>query len=100
MYSSPFHSNSIPFPYLTLLCSGGHCLLALVHSAKEFSVLGKNLDKSPGDALDKFSRMMRLDLHPEVGGLSGGAAIEKLAERGSSKGIQLMKNNNIIMGER
>lgn len=33
--------------------SGGHCLLALVHSVDKFYLLGQSRDDAPGEALDK-----------------------------------------------
>ena len=95
-----FHSHSVPFPYLVLLCSGGHCLLAVAHSVTKFGLLGRSLDDSPGEALDKCARMMRLNLHPDLQGLSGGAAIEKLAKHGDRTKVQLMKKNSPIMHSR
>ena len=97
---SLFHSHSVPFPYLVLLCSGGHCLLAVAHSVTKFGLLGRSLDDSPGEALDKCARMMRLNLHPDLQGLSGGAAIEKLAKHGDRTKVQLMKKNSPIMHSR
>ena len=43
----------IEFPYLVMLMSGGHCLLAVVQDVKKFLLLGTCLDTSPGDMLDK-----------------------------------------------
>ena len=47
---------SIPFPYLVLLVSGGHCILAVAHSSNQFSRLGQTRDDSPGEAFDKLAR--------------------------------------------
>lgn len=44
---------SVDFPYLVMLMSGGHCLLAVVEDVTEFKLLGTCLDTSPGDMLDK-----------------------------------------------
>ena len=41
--------DSVPYPYLTLLISGGHCLLALVKGFDDFSRLGETVDISPGN---------------------------------------------------
>ena len=43
----------IDFPFLVLLISGGHCLLAIVQDISDFLLLGSGLDDSPGDAFDK-----------------------------------------------
>ena len=45
--------KSVQFPYLVLLISGGHCLLAIVKSIDEFLLLGKSLDDGPGELFDK-----------------------------------------------
>lgn len=45
--------NRINYPFLTLLCSGGHCLLAFVKSYNDFYLLGETLDDAPGEAFDK-----------------------------------------------
>jgi len=43
----------VEFPFLVLLISGGHCLLAVVRSVDDFLLLGKGVDDAPGDAFDK-----------------------------------------------
>ena len=67
---------------------------------REYHLLGQALDDSPGEALDKCARMMRLDLHPDVQGLSGGAAIERLAARGDWEKTDLKMKNDQIMHSR
>ncbi|XP_059558539.1 tRNA N6-adenosine threonylcarbamoyltransferase, mitochondrial isoform X2 [Myotis daubentonii] len=47
-------TNEVEFPFLVLLISGGHCLLALVRGVADFLLLGKSLDIAPGDMLDKW----------------------------------------------
>ena len=79
----------MPFPYLVLLVSGGHCILALVRGVGSFDRLGETGDDAPGEALDKLAKWMRLDLHPEVGALPGGAAIEQLARQGTASLFKL-----------
>lgn len=43
------------FPYLTLLISGGHCLLAFVEDVSTFRLLGHSIDTAPGEAFDKVT---------------------------------------------
>lgn len=75
---------SIPFPFLVLLISGGHCILGVAEAPGRFSRLGQTRDDSPGEALDKVARWMALHKHSRVPGhLPGGAAIELLARRGN-----------------
>lgn len=72
----------IPFPYLVLLVSGGHCILGVVHQPGEFSRLGNSMDDSPGEAFDKVSRKLQLHCLPETADLPGGAAVEHMAAKG------------------
>jgi len=62
-------------PFLCLIASGGHTLLAGVTSYEGFEVLGQTLDDAAGEALDKGARLLGL-------GYPGGPAIELEARRG------------------
>jgi N6-L-threonylcarbamoyladenine synthase len=62
-------------PFLCLIASGGHTLLAGVTSHEGFGVLGQTLDDAAGEALDKGARLLEL-------GYPGGPAIERLAREG------------------
>jgi N6-L-threonylcarbamoyladenine synthase len=62
-------------PFLCLLASGGHTLLANVTAHDGFEVLGRTLDDAAGEAFDKGARMLGL-------GYPGGAALERLAADG------------------
>jgi N6-L-threonylcarbamoyladenine synthase len=62
-------------PFVCLLASGGHTLLALVSEHQGFAVLGRTLDDAAGEAFDKGARMLGL-------GYPGGAALERLAADG------------------
>ncbi|XP_031637987.1 probable tRNA N6-adenosine threonylcarbamoyltransferase, mitochondrial [Contarinia nasturtii] len=70
------HQKSIQFPYLCLLASGGHCLLALVKNVNDFHLLGEAQDGSPGECFDKIARSIGLLKLPEYESVSGGRAIE------------------------
>ena len=43
------------FPFLVLLISGGHALLALASDIDQYALLGSTVDNSPGEALDKVT---------------------------------------------
>jgi hypothetical protein len=43
----------VDFPFLVLLISGGHCLLAVAQAVDKFMLLGQSLDDAPGEAFDK-----------------------------------------------
>jgi len=62
-------------PFLCLLASGGHTLLAAVREPSSYQVLGQTLDDAAGEALDKAARLLGL-------GFPGGPAIERLARDG------------------
>ncbi|HEY7952682.1 MAG TPA: tRNA (adenosine(37)-N6)-threonylcarbamoyltransferase complex transferase subunit TsaD [Solirubrobacteraceae bacterium] len=62
-------------PFLCLIASGGHTLLAHVREHHGYEVLGRTLDDAAGEAFDKGARMLGL-------GYPGGAALERLAAGG------------------
>jgi N6-L-threonylcarbamoyladenine synthase len=62
-------------PFLCLIASGGHTLLAHVCKHDGYEVLGRTLDDAAGEAFDKGARMLGL-------GYPGGAALERLAAGG------------------
>ncbi|XP_065108182.1 tRNA N6-adenosine threonylcarbamoyltransferase, mitochondrial [Paramisgurnus dabryanus] len=75
--------HPVEFPFLVLLVSGGHSLLALAKGIDEFCLLGQSLDEAAGDTLDKIARRLSLRNHSECSTLSGGQAIELLAKEGN-----------------
>jgi N6-L-threonylcarbamoyladenine synthase len=62
-------------PFLCLIASGGHTLLAGVRKHEGFDVLGQTLDDAAGEAFDKGARLLGL-------GYPGGPAIQAAAEGG------------------
>lgn len=46
--------QKVDFPFLVLLISGGHCLLAVAQAVDKFLLLGQSLDDAPGEAFDKL----------------------------------------------
>ncbi|KAM3862159.1 tRNA N6-adenosine threonylcarbamoyltransferase, mitochondrial [Diretmus argenteus] len=75
----------VAFPFLVLLISGGHSLLAVARGVNDFLLLGQTLDEAPGDTLDKVARRLSLIKHPQCSTLSGGQAIELLAKDGDRR---------------
>jgi N6-L-threonylcarbamoyladenine synthase len=66
-------------PFLSLVASGGHTLLARVTDpGPGFEVIGQTLDDAAGEAFDKGARLLGL-------GYPGGAALERLARGGDSE---------------
>ncbi|VDL21996.1 unnamed protein product [Hymenolepis diminuta] len=78
--------KNLTFPFLVLLVSGGHSLLALAKSVDEFLLLGTSLDMSPGDCLDKIARRLKLSTlnDGEFNQIPGGMAIELMAQTSSN----------------
>lgn len=70
------------FPFLALLVSGGHTLLADVSGLGRYTILGESRDDAAGEAFDKSAKVLGL-------GYPGGPAISAAATRGSSAGISL-----------
>jgi N6-L-threonylcarbamoyladenine synthase len=62
-------------PFLCLIASGGHTLLAGVRENSSFEVLGSTVDDAAGEAFDKGARLLGL-------GYPGGPAIQRAAEDG------------------
>jgi N6-L-threonylcarbamoyladenine synthase len=62
-------------PFLCLIASGGHSLLARVDRHDSYDVLGQTRDDAAGEALDKAARLIGL-------GFPGGAEIDRLARSG------------------
>ncbi|PPQ99715.1 hypothetical protein CVT24_009698 [Panaeolus cyanescens] len=48
------------FPFLTLLISGGHTLLVLATSVRNFKILATSRDESIGRSFDKVSKLLRI----------------------------------------
>jgi N6-L-threonylcarbamoyladenine synthase len=66
-------------PFLSLVASGGHTLLAHVRDrGPHFEVIGQTIDDAAGEAFDKGARMLGL-------GYPGGAALERLAADGDPR---------------
>ena len=69
-------------PFLCLIASGGHTLLAAVREPGSHEILGQTLDDAAGEAFDKVARLLGL-------GYPGGPALERLAEEGDPGAFEL-----------
>ncbi|XP_027533895.1 probable tRNA N6-adenosine threonylcarbamoyltransferase, mitochondrial isoform X2 [Neopelma chrysocephalum] len=78
-------THHLEFPFLVLLVSGGHCILAVAQGVSDFLLLGQSIDIAPGDMLDKVARRLSLRKHPECQSMAGGQAIEHLAQTGNQE---------------
>lgn len=66
----------IAYPYLGLLVSGGHSIIARVNNFDDLDVLGTTIDDSVGEAFDKVAKFYNL-------GYPGGAIIDELSKKGN-----------------
>lgn len=69
---SPRLAEDIPFPYLLLLASGGHCQILIVEDVGRYKLLGATIDDAAGECFDKTAKLLGL-------GYPGGPAVEKMA---------------------
>jgi len=77
-------SDDVPFPYLLLLVSGGHCQFLVVEGVGQYRRLGTTIDDAAGEAFDKTAKLLGL-------GYPGGPAIERLAKAGDATRFALPK---------
>jgi N6-L-threonylcarbamoyladenine synthase len=69
-------------PFLCLLASGGHTLLAGVRDHEGYELLGQTLDDAAGEAFDKSARLLGL-------GFPGGPALQREAEAGDPEAFEM-----------
>lgn len=75
-------TDSVAFPYLLLLVSGGHTQVILVHGLGQYQRLGTTIDDALGEAFDKTAKLLGLP-YP------GGPAVEQAALSGDPKRFPL-----------
>ena len=75
-------ADSVAFPYLLLLVSGGHTQLLAVAGPGQYHRYGTTMDDAAGEAFDKCAKIMGL-------GYPGGPAIEAAAQQGDATAIAL-----------
>jgi N6-L-threonylcarbamoyladenine synthase len=68
-------------PYVCLIVSGGHTMLASMPEEHHYVVLGQTVDDAAGEAFDKVARMIGL-------GFPGGPAVDRLAAEGDPNAIR------------
>ena len=67
--------EEVPFPYLLMLLSGGHCQCVAVLGVGNYRRLGGTLDDAVGEAFDKVAKLLGLPW-------PGGPYLERLAASG------------------
>lgn len=75
-------ANPPPFPFVSLLVSGGHTQLIAARGIGEYEILGESIDDAAGECFDKAAKMLGLP-YP------GGPNIAKLAESGNPQAYDL-----------
>jgi len=66
----------MPFPFLSLLISGGHCQLVGCYGLGDYEIFGESVDDAVGEAFDKTARLLGL-------GYPGGVEIQQKARFGN-----------------
>ena len=74
--------ESLAFPYLLLLVSGGHCQLLGVEGVGRYRRLATTIDDAIGEAFDKTAKILGL-------GFPGGPAVERAAAQGDARRFAL-----------
>ncbi|KAF0120805.1 MAG: O-sialoglycoprotein endopeptidase [bacterium] len=72
--------DNLGFPFISLVVSGGHTSLYLVHGLDDCRLLGQTRDDAAGEAFDKVAKLLNL-------GYPGGIVIDQLAKEGNPGAI-------------
>ena len=72
-------------PFLCLVVSGGHTMIAEVTDYTQMRILGTTLDDAAGECFDKVARVLDMP-YP------GGAALDKVAQAGDDKKYDLPRS--------
>ncbi|MDQ7054571.1 MAG: tRNA (adenosine(37)-N6)-threonylcarbamoyltransferase complex transferase subunit TsaD [candidate division KSB1 bacterium] len=81
LFSAMIEYPDLPMPFLALVVSGGHTILALVQDIGRYHILGETRDDAAGEAFDKVAKILDLP-YP------GGPSIEKLAREGNPEAVK------------
>ena len=80
IFSIFLENDEIDFPFISLVVSGGHTNLYMVHGIDRCNLLGQTRDDAAGEAFDKIAKLLEL-------GYPGGVVIDKLAKKGDPGAI-------------
>jgi len=81
---APHLERDIEYPYLGLLVSGGHTIIARVERYDAIEVLGTTIDDACGEAFDKVAKYYDI-------GFPGGVAIDRLSKTGNPRAFHFPK---------
>ena len=70
--------DSLEFPYLVVLVSGGHSQILIAHGLGEYERIATTVDDAVGEAFDKSAKLMGL-------GYPGGPKIEQMALKATGR---------------
>ena len=76
IYSGCIEDETLEFPFISLVVSGGHTSLFLVRSFNDYETIGMTKDDAAGEAFDKIAKLLGLS-YP------GGPLIDKFAKEGN-----------------
>ncbi|MDO5651465.1 MAG: tRNA (adenosine(37)-N6)-threonylcarbamoyltransferase complex transferase subunit TsaD [Moraxella sp.] len=75
-------SETVSFPFVCLLVSGGHTMLVRADGVGQYTVLGESIDDAAGECFDKAAKMLNLP-YP------GGPNVARLASTGDKHTYEL-----------
>jgi N6-L-threonylcarbamoyladenine synthase len=84
IYAACLERDTLPFPCVSLIVSGGHTSLYYSKSPLEHELLGATTDDAAGEAFDKVAALLGLP-YP------GGPSVDRAAERGSAAAVPLSR---------
>lgn len=82
LYAAMMNEQTMKFPSLGVVLSGGHTLIVKIKAIGSYEILGTTIDDAIGEAFDKLAVMMG-HTYP------GGPAIEAMAKKGDPKAFLL-----------
>ena len=85
IYANNLESETIQYPAISLVVSGGHTTLFLSESETKHIPLGGTIDDAAGEAFDKVSKILGL-------GYPGGPIIDRLARQGNQCAISFPRS--------
>ncbi|MEW5746723.1 MAG: tRNA (adenosine(37)-N6)-threonylcarbamoyltransferase complex transferase subunit TsaD [Nitrospirota bacterium] len=78
IFSAFLEERKPELPFLSLIASGGHTSLYVVHDFGRYEELGRTRDDAAGEAYDKIAKLLGL-------GYPGGPVIDRLAKEGDPR---------------
>ncbi len=83
---APHLEYDIEYPYIGLLVSGGHTVIAKVTGFDEMEIMGSTIDDACGEAFDKVAKFYNF-------GYPGGKIIDDLAKNGDKKAFNFPRSS-------